>query len=160
MKEITEKEFSKFEELANYKNEFDKFPLTEKVTFDEFLLQIEMYGMLRTIIGYGLTRLAVCKNDIPIFLSFWSLYSRNSLVSPRKVLDMMYGSDKKTLTRDYDGNLDIDPVLNGYMEIVYGLNPLSNLSDKTRKKILSELWKDDKVLRIKDTVYILEDPDR
>jgi hypothetical protein len=160
MKEITEKEFSEFEKLADYRGELEKFPPTERVTFNEFLLKVRKDGMLRAIVGYGLTRLAIYKDHIPIFLSFWSLYSKDSLVIPSEILDMMYKSDKTTSILDYDGELNIDYILNRYTEVVYGINPLSNISDKTRKKILSELWKDDEVFKIKDAVYILSDSDR
>lgn len=154
MKEITKKEFSKFEELADYQEEFEKFPSTEEVTFDGFLSRVKKDGMLRTLVGYGLTRLAMCKEYIPVFLSFWSLYDRQSLLKPLVVLDMIDRSDKINVFRDNSGGLKIMPLLEKYAELEYGINP-KDMSEKTARKILNELWENSRVFLIKDTLYIV-----
>ena len=154
MKEISKKEFSKFEELADYKEDFEKFPPTERVTFDGFLSRVKKDGMLKTLVGYGLTRLAMCKDHIPIFLSFWSLYDRQSLLKPLEVFDMIGRSDKIIAVRDNSGEGKIIPLLERYAEIEYGINP-KDMSEKTARKILNELWENSKVFLIKDMVYIV-----
>lgn len=154
MKEITKKEFSKFEELSVYQEEFEKFPQTEKVTFDEFLSRVRKDGMLRTLVGYGLTRLAMCKEYIPIFLSFWSLYDRQSLLKPLEVLEMMDRSDKINVRRDNSGDLNIIHLLDKYVELEYGMKP-KDISEKAARKILNELWESSRVFLIKDTLYIV-----
>ena len=156
MKEITKKEFSKFEELSDYPDEFEKFPPTEEVTFDGFLSRVRKDGMLRTLVGYGLTRLAMCKEYIPIFLSFWSLYDRQSLLKPLEVLEMMDRSDKINVRRDNSGDLNIIHLLDKYVELEYGMKP-KDISEKAAMKILNELWESRKALLIKDTLYILRD---
>ena len=158
MKTIDEKEFSELGELSKFIKNFSVLPPDSRVTFYEFISQIKENGLLETLIGYGLDRLVVDKSDVQIFLSFWSLYDKESSVRPCDVLDLMDNSDKISVRNPY-GYLNDDNILRLYAELVYGFPYLSNLPDKALKRIGKEFENDDKVFTIGDFVYILKDRD-
>lgn len=158
MKTIDEKEFLELGELSKFIKNFDIMPPDSRVTFYEFISQIKENGLLETLIGYGLNRLVVDKSDVQIFLSFWSLYDKESSVRPCDVLDIMDKSDK-TKVRDYYGDSNYGHILRVYAELMYGFSYFSHLPDKAIDKISEEFEKDDKVFTIGDFVYILKDRD-
>ena len=158
MKTIDEKEFSELGELSKFIKNFNIMPSDSRVTFYEFISQIKENGLLETLIGYGLNRLVVDKSDVQTFLSFWTLYDKESSVRPCDVLDLMDRSDKIKL-RNYYGDSNYGHILRVYSELRYGFPYLSPIPDKAIEKIGKEFKKDDRVFTIGDYVYILEDTD-
>ena len=158
MKTIDEKEFSELGELSKFIKNFDIMPSDSRVTFHEFISRIKENGLLETLVGYGLRKLVVDKRDVQIFLSFWSLYDKDSSVRPCDVLELMDNSDKIKV-RNYYGDSNSGHILRLYAELVYGFPYLSDLPDKALKRISREFEKDDKVFTIGDHVYILKDFD-
>jgi len=148
MKTIDEKD------LSRYKSIVEKFDLgeddlpTTPVSIENFLLGIEIFGLSKALLVFGVPELIARKENVPNFIAFWKLYDENCL-NPRKVLEVMDNSEEMVLNNHPE--FYRDQIFEKYLRREYGLE----FGPESIGEAEESFEKSYKVFRIGKTVYFL-----
>ena len=152
MKTIDETDLSRYESIVeNFDFGEDDLPTTP-VSIENFLLGIEIFGLSKALLIFGVPELMARKEDVPNFIAFWKLYDENCL-NPRKILEEMDKSDQITL--HYSPEFHRDQIFGEYLRREYRIDYSFPFYKENLRKQEKEFEKSNKVFRIGKTVYFL-----